>query len=348
MITRSHFRPAWWLPGPHLQTLWPVLVRPRLALRLRRERIELADGDFIDLDWAAARPGPVVLVLHGLEGSSRSHYAGRILQGLQSAGHQGLLMHFRGCSGEPNRHARGYTAGDTTDLETVATLIRRRFPRRPLAAIGYSLGGNVLLKWLGQQAEGAHPLDCAVAVSVPFELARTAERLGQGFSRLYQAYLLAKLRRSALRKAHRPDFPLDASALADIRGLWQFDDAITAPLHGYRDAAAYYREASSRQYLHAIGIPTLLIHARDDPFMDEHAIPLDPDLSPSTTLELSRRGGHVGFISGQIPGRARYWLEERITGWLDAHTRVGRTQLGSEHRDHGALIHDRTGGHPLG
>jgi predicted alpha/beta-fold hydrolase len=347
MITASPFRPAWWLPGPHLQTLWPVLVRPHQALPLRRERIELPDGDFIDLDWTPARTGPVVLVLHGLEGSSRSHYAERILERLRSAGYQGVLMHFRGCSGEPNRLARGYTAGDTGDLESIAALLRRRFPDRPLAAIGYSLGGNVLLKWLGRQA-GASPLACAVAVSVPFELAHTAERLEQGFSRLYQRYLLAKLRRSALRKVQRPGFPLTIEALATLRGLRRFDDALTAPLHGYSGATEYYRDASSRQYLHAIRIPTLLIHARDDPFMGEQTIPLAHELSESTTLDLSRRGGHMGFVSGTVPGRARYWLDERIMGWLDAQTRAHGRPRGSEHGDHGALVHDRSGGHPLG
>ncbi len=347
MITASPFRPAWWLPGPHLQTLWPVLVRPHRAPLLRRERIELADGDFIDLDWTPAHPGPVVLVLHGLEGSSRSHYAGRILQRLRSAGYQGVLMHFRGCSGAPNRLARGYTAGDSDDLESVTALLRRRFPDRPLAAVGYSLGGNVLLKWLGQSAP---PLACAVAVSVPFELACTAERLERGFSRLYQAYLLAKLRRSALRKVHYPGFPVTRETLATLTGLRRFDDAVTAPLHGYSGAEEYYRDASSRQYLHAIPTPTLLIQARDDPFMDERAIPLARELSASTTLELSRQGGHVGFIAGTIPGRARYWLDERITAWLDARTGepVARVPRDSEHGDHGALVHDRSGGHPLG
>jgi hypothetical protein len=345
MIMASPFQPAWWLPGPHLQTLWPVLVRPRQALPLRRERIELADGDCIDLDWTPARSGPVALVLHGLEGSSRSHYAERILERLRAAGYQGVLMHFRGCSGEPNRLPRGYTAGDTTDLEYIAALIRQRFPNRPLAAIGYSLGGNVLLKWLGQQA-AASPLACAVAISVPFELARTAERLAQGFSRLYQRYLLAKLRRSALRKVQHPDFPVTVETLANLSSLRRFDDAVTAPLHGYSSATEYYRDASSRQYLHAIHIPTLLIHARDDPFTSEQAIPLGHELSVSTTLELSRRGGHVGFVSGRVPGQALYWLDERIMRWLRAHVRCA--PQGSEHGDERALVHDRSGRHPLG
>ena len=191
MITTSRFKPAWWLPGPHLQTLWPNLLRhPRIAVR--RERLELPDGDFLDLDWSTGSSGPLVVILHGLEGSSRSPYAAGLLNALQRRGWRGVVMHARGCSGEPNRLPRGYHAGDTADLDYCVRELRRREPHTPLAVVGYSLGGSVLLNWL---AETSVPRDiaAAVAVSVPFRLEDTAERLQRGFSRLYQRALLRSL-----------------------------------------------------------------------------------------------------------------------------------------------------------
>ena len=179
MITTSAFRPAWWLRGPHLQTLYPSLFRRRAHPVLQRERLELADGDFIDLDWCGDSNGPVVLVLHGLEGSLQSHYTGGILQALAASGYRAVLMYFRGCSGEPNRLARSYHSGETGDLATVVQHITRQHPDTPLAVIGYSLGGNVLLKWLGETG-GRDGLATAVAVSVPFDLDLAAIHLENG------------------------------------------------------------------------------------------------------------------------------------------------------------------------
>jgi len=318
MITGSRFRPAWWLPGPHLQTIYPSLFRWRRHPPLERERLELPDGDFIDLDWTRStdRPNrPVVLVLHGLEGSLESHYTGGILQALSAAGYRAVLMYFRGCSGTPNRLPRSYHSGDTGDLETVIRHIGRRHPSIPIAVIGYSLGGNALLKWLGEQGE--HPVvKVAVAISVPFELNRAAIRLTRGLSRIYQRYLLKKLRRSVTAKAdiHPPPVPLEQ--LPALDSFRKFDAAITAPLHGFAGVDDYYTRSSSRQFLHRIRIPTLIIHAQDDPFVPADAIPVATDLAPSVTLELSRRGGHVGFISGRVPFYAHYWLESRICGYL--------------------------------
>lgn len=316
MITRSGFRPAWWLPGAHLQTLYPTLCRRRTHPRLARERLELADGDFVDLDWTDANGGPVVLVLHGLEGSLNSHYTGGILAALQGAGYRAVLMYFRGCSGEPNRLPRGYHSGETADLQAVIDHIRRHHATA-LAVIGYSLGGNVLLKWLGEQGSAA-PLTTAVAVSVPFDLDSAARRLEQGLSRIYQRHLLHKLRRSVRIKAaaHAPPVPLER--LSQLTNFRRFDDAVTAPLHGFQGVDDYYRRSSSRQYLGRIAIPTLVLQSEDDPFLPASAIPGADELGRAVTLELAARGGHVGFIAGALPFAAEYWLEERICRHLRA------------------------------
>ncbi len=311
MISCSDFRPAWWLPGAHLQTLYPTLFRRRACPPLRRERLELADGDFVDLDWTDSNGGPVVLVLHGLEGSLASHYTGGILKALAARDYHAALMYFRGCSGEPNRLARSYHSGDTSDLQAVHDHIRERHPATPLAVIGYSLGGNVLLKWLGEQGAAA-PLTTAVAVSVPFELNSAARRLEQGLSRLYQRHLLNKLRRAVRLKANARPPPVPLEKLSRLTTFRQFDDAVTAPLHGFKHVDDYYSRSSSRQYLDRIAVPTLILQAQDDPFLPASAIPVDADLSAAVTLELSPSGGHVGFVAGRIPFAADYWLEQRI------------------------------------
>lgn len=312
----SPFRPAWWLPGPHLQTLWPYLVRPYRNVALRRERLELPDGDFLDLDWTDdTGASGLVLVLHGLEGSSDSAYVQRLLLRLEPLGLQAAVMHFRGCSGEPNRLARGYHAGDTADLSFVVEHLRRHTPQRVLAAIGYSLGANVLLKWLGETAE-RNPLRCAVAVSVPFELEAAAGQLESGFSRLYQRSLLRSLRRSVARKYARRDMPIPRHVVDSAASLRAFDDRFTAPLHGFRDAADYYRRSSCRPWLARIKRPTLIVHAADDPFLDPGAIPTAGELPPGVELQLTPRGGHVGFAGGRFPGRTQDWLGPRTADWL--------------------------------
>ena len=302
---QSPFRPAWWLPGPHLQTLWPYLFRPSRTVALHRERLELPDGDFLDLDWTAESGAKgLILVLHGLEGSSRSAYIQRLLHQLGRFGLQAVVMHFRGCSGEPNRLARGYHAGDTVDLANVVQHILRRSPQRPLAAIGYSLGANVLLKWLGETST-RNPLACAVAVSVPFELAAAADRLENGFSRLYQQSLLRALRRSISRKYARYDMPIPQQVVDAAVSLRDFDDRFTAPLHGFSGADDYYRRSSCRPWLPHIRRPTLIVHAADDPFMCAQAIPSREELPPEVELQLTRTGGH-----------AEDWLGAHTAAWL--------------------------------
>ncbi|MDQ2695253.1 MAG: hydrolase [Pseudomonadota bacterium] len=314
-VRNSGFQPAWWLPGPHLQTLWPALCRRLPPVGVRRERLELADGDFVDLDWSLNPAGPVVVILHGLEGSSASGYARGLLAAAVGRGWRAVVLHFRGCSGQPNRLARSYNAGDTVDLAAVVEELRRREPATPLAAVGYSLGGNVLLKWLGETPHG--PLAAAAAVSVPFVLDLAAQRLQRGFSRLYQRHLLRNLKAAYRRKfRHRGDLPLPLAGLAGLGDFYAFDDRVTAPLHGYAGVHDYYARASCRPYLKNIRTPTLILHALDDPFMLPAVVPDAAGLSPWVTLELSRHGGHVGFVAGRLPWRPRYWLEERIPAFL--------------------------------
>lgn len=306
----STFRPAWWLPGPHLQTLWPNVIPGRRAAQLQRERLELPDGDFLDLDWMPATEGPLAIILHGLEGSSRSHYARGIVRALQQCGWHCVVMHFRGCSGEANRLARGYHAGDTLDFDYVVNILRARDRSRPLAAVGYSLGGNVLLKWLGEQGGDAGLL-AAAAVSVPFDLHDAARRLNMGPSRFYQWVLLRRLRISILRKNH-----VDAALLHSLHSLRDFDEYVTAPLHGFKGADDYYTQSSCRRFLRGIRVPTLIVHARDDPFMTPAALPDAAELSPLVEMHLTAAGGHVGFVSGPSPWRTRYFHEQAISDFF--------------------------------
>jgi predicted alpha/beta-fold hydrolase len=227
-------------------------------------------------------------------------------------------MHFRGCGARLNRLPRSYHSGDTGDIGFLLRTLAEREPGTPLAAVGFSLGGNALLKYLG---EGDTPsgLCAAAAVSVPFMLAEGAWRLERGFSRIYQRHLIRRLHDKVRRKFASGGCPVPLDGLSRLDTFRRFDDAITAPLHGFCDVDDYYARSSSRQYLRHIRVPTLILHAEDDPFLTARAIPGAEELAPGVVLELSRRGGHVGFVGGRWPWRARYWLEERIPEFLDAH-----------------------------
>jgi hypothetical protein len=313
----SAFKPAWWLPGPHLQTLFPHIFRQQSPPMLTRERIDLDDGDFLDIDWSGNHGGPLVLLLHGLEGSIRSHYATGLMNSLSRCGFQVVLLNFRGCSGEPNRLPRSYHSGDTDDVDKILRRLVRQHPKRPVYIVGISLGGNVLLKWLGENPDQTL-VKKAVAISVPFELNIAAHRLERGLSRLYQAHLLYKLRRSIRSKAERMVLPIDVSRLSRIKSFRQFDDQVTAPLHGFDGVDDYYRRASSRPFIRNIKTPTLILHALDDPFMTPAAVPKDDELGTGVQLELSESGGHVGFVAGIVPWKPRYWADERICDYFQA------------------------------
>lgn len=313
-VIASEFKPSWLLQNRHLQTVFPNIIYPGPLPPLRRERLELPDGDFVDVDWTLGTRGPIIIVLHGLEGSTRSHYAARLLRRLHRLGLRAALPHFRGCSGEPNRLPIGYHSGYTQDLEYFTQLLKRREPQTLLAAVGYSLGGSVLLKWLGE-SPNSRRLQTAVAVSVPFDLSVAAETVEHGMSQIYKWNLLGSMRRSSLRKFRRVQAPFPLPDIHKLRSFRTFDNALTAPLHGFRDADDYYMTCSSRQYLKNIRVPTLILHSSDDPLMTPASVPRADELSPAVTLELSHKGGHVGFVTGSLL-RPNMWLRDRISRYL--------------------------------
>ncbi|AZL76151.1 hydrolase [Pseudomonas sichuanensis] len=319
------FRPATGLSNPHLQTLWGPLWRKLPELPRERERLWLADGDFLDLDWHGPHQAgaPLVLVLHGLTGSSNSPYVKGLQQALQARGWASVALNWRGCSGEPNLLARSYHSGASEDLAETIRHLRARRPLAPLYAVGYSLGGNVLLKYLGESGS-ASQLEAAVAVSVPFRLDQCADRIGLGFSKVYQAHFMREMlayvqdkQRHFRDKGHHQGLAEieRLGSLRNLRTFWDFDGKVTAPLNGFNDAHDYYRRASSRYYLGENRTPTLIIHSSDDPFVFDHSLPSASELAPQTHFELHSRGGHVGFVDGSLrnPG---YYLERRIPQWL--------------------------------
>ena len=315
-IIDSDFKPAWWLKNPHLQTIWGTAFKPKSDIELIPLRIELDDGDFIDaLKTKDIKDKPIALILHGMEGSIDSHYAKPLMQLLDNAGYGVYFMHFRSCSGELNRLPRGYSSDDSTDIQAVIETIKQSHQRKPFAVIGFSLGGSVALKWLGEQAQNADT-SIAVAVSVPFMLRDAAMKLENGFSRVYQHYLVSTCQRKYLEKEELISSPLEVN-IKDLNTFYRFDDKITAPLHGFKNAEDYYEKCSSRQFLKNIRKPTLILHAKDDPFMWDHTAPREHELSKDVHLELTEQGGHVGFISGKYPWKTEYWLDQRILSWLN-------------------------------
>ncbi len=314
-ILNSEFKPAWWLKNTHLQTLWSSFFKHLPEIQTRKLRIELPDGDFVDLAITDLKHKPIVLIMHGLEGSLNSHYAKPLMQHLDQAGYGAVFMHFRGCSDELNRLDRSYHSGDTADLESVIDAIKEQFKQDIFAVLGFSLGGNVLLKWLGENGKNART-QTAVAVSVPFRLADAGDRLEKSFSRVYQKHLLTSCQQKYQDKFKHKPSPLNVNA-KELNTFFTFDDQITAPLHGFSGADEYYNKCSSRQFLKSIQKPTLVLHAKDDPFMWEDTVPDESELSEHVHLELSENGGHVGFINGKSPFHAKYWIDQRIIRWLN-------------------------------
>jgi len=303
--------PPAWLPGGHAQTMWPLLIKGPLP-RYRRQRWETPDDDFIDLDWIDGRPGtPCVVLFHGLEGSSRSHYARRLMQALGDMGWHGVVVHFRGCSGEPNRLLRAYHSGDSAEIDWILRRLHALgWPA--LYAVGVSLGGNALLKWLAEQGAGAAGLiDAAAAVSAPLDLAAANAALSSGFNLVYARHFLRTLVPAARAKASRFPGRIDMQRAARARTLRDFDDAVTAPLHGFLGADDYYARSSAGPLLGGVRLPTLLLHAANDPFLPPAALPRRDRLPGAVTLELTDRGGHVGFVHGPLPGRVD-WMPRRL------------------------------------
>jgi predicted alpha/beta-fold hydrolase len=327
------YTPAWWVPGGHLQTLWGKLVRRPPEVPSRAERWIVPDGDEVEicrLDPPAhsAADTPRLLVLHGLEGTIRSHYLRGLLDQARRRGWAADVLIFRGCNGENSRAPRLYHSGETTDLDFVVRRLVKDHPSQPLVAAGFSLGGNVLLKWLGEQGGGVpSQLRAAAAVSVPYDLEAGSRRIERGFSRLYTRHFLRTLRRKALAKlTHHPAL-FDESRLRDARTLLEFDEAVTAPIHGFKSATDYYTRSSSMQFLSGIRRLTLLLSAYDDPLLPREVLVRVAELAhgnPNLIAEFHEHGGHVGFIGGRLPWQPIYYADERVAGFLSAALRADR------------------------
>jgi predicted alpha/beta-fold hydrolase len=315
LIPSTYVAPSW-LSGGHAQTIYPFLLS-RPAVPFRRERVTTADGDFWDFDWLdapadAAPDTPLVVLFHGLEGGSRSHYARAVMTALRIVGWMGVVAHFRGCGGELNQRPRAYHSGDHEEIEALLTAIRERVPHAPLYAIGVSLGGSALLNWLGRAGRGAGAmLAAAAAVSTPLDLTAAGIAIGKGFNRVYTRHFLDSLKPKSLAMARRYPGLLDERGIRRARSLYEFDDIVTAPLHGFAGTEDYWRRASSKPWLEGVALPTLVLNARNDPFVPAASLPGPAQASADVLLEQPEHGGHVGFLRGPFPGRLE-WLPQRL------------------------------------
>lgn len=325
-LFESPFKPAWWLRNNHAQTLFSTLFRSPIGLPRTRETVALADGDFLDIDFflpvTAGETTPMVLIVHGLSGSSESHYVLGLQHALAQQGWSSAAMNCRGASGRANNLPRAYHAGSSDDILAVLQYLEKRNPQSPLAVVGYSLGGNMTLKMMAEQRA---PVFAGVAVSVPLLLSECADRMDTGFSRIYRQHFMSELTRMWQEKLPHLAIEQGNEAVqkiqhclqgAPFKSFWQYDNEVVAPLHGFKGVHDYYKSESSRQFLVDIKSPTLLIQSADDPFMSERVLPTQKDLSPAVHFELSRKGGHVGFIEGGTPRQPAYYLERRIPGFL--------------------------------
>ncbi|HXC25334.1 MAG TPA: hydrolase [Gemmatimonadaceae bacterium] len=334
------YRPAWWVPGAHAQTLWGKLVRRPRPVFTRVERWETPDDDFLEihrLDAARGLTGsraartPRVVILHGLEGTVRSHYAQGLLGEMRRRGWGADLVIWRSCGSEPNRARRFYHSGETIDLALVIDRVTREFPDDPLALVGVSLGGNVLLKYLGERGrEVPRQLVAAVAISVPFDLARGSAYINRGFSKIYQKYFMDSLKRKTHEKVTRYPDLIARDRIDTLTTLQEFDDAMTAPIHGFADAQAYYADSSAIRYIQRIQVNTLLLNAVDDPFLPPDVLDEVRRIAAGNrclSVEFPEKGGHAGFVSGWNPFSPVYFLERRTGEFL-----ATRFAAGSESR----------------
>jgi uncharacterized protein len=315
------YRPAWWVPGGHAQTLWGKFFRSRPPLPVRVERWDTPDGDFVDVHRLDTSVGqPRLVFLHGLEGTIRSHYVAGFFGEALRRGWGADLLIFRGCGSEPNRLPRFYHSGETGDLSLILGRVLDEYSDVPIVLAGVSLGGNVLLKFLGEHRTDLSPrVRAAAAISVPYDLERGARHLSHGFARIYDRHFLRTLRQKARTKLSRFPGLFDSGALERATTIYEFDDAVTAPVHGFADAHDYYTRSSSIHWLHAITRPTLLLSSYDDPFLPPAVL---DDVrarareNAHLALEFTRGGGHVGFVAGGMPFRPTYYAEWRACEFL--------------------------------
>lgn len=307
-----HYQAPRWLPGGNAQTLWPLLIKPQ-PLPLRRERWDTPDGDFIDVDHLdGPADSPLLVLFHGLEGSAHSHYAISVAHACRAQGWRLALPHFRGCSGELNRRPRAYHSGDSAEIDWILARLLAGNGANPLHAAGVSLGGNALLKWAGEQGEQAkQKVTGVVAFCAPLDLAACGYALAQGFNRIYTQHFLATLKaKSAQRLQHFPGL-FDAQRMQAARSLWDFDDAVTGPVHGFAGADDYWARCSAKPWLKSVAVPALTVNPKNDPFLPAQYLPSAHEVSPSVRLEQPEQGGHVGFVSGPFPGQLD-WLAKRL------------------------------------
>jgi predicted alpha/beta-fold hydrolase len=331
-----NYRAPWWLPGGNLQTIWPALYASHFSgthPHYRRERWVTPDDDFVDLDWledtgsAVAASGassptgnrPLLVLFHGLEGSSRSHYAQAFADFARERGLAFVVPHFRGCSGEPNHGPRAYHSGDHEEIGWILARLRQSHAG-PMIAVGVSLGGNALLRWAAEAGESAAACAQAVAaICSPLDLAAGARAIGQGFNKLvYTNMFLRSMKPKAMEKLERHPGLFDGAKLMAARNLHTFDDLFTAPLHGFKDADDYYARASARPHLRRIRIPALALNALNDPFVPAASLPRADEVGPCVTLWQPREGGHVGFPDGHVPGHVRT-MPDAVGTWLLKH-----------------------------
>jgi len=315
------FIPMSGFSNAHFQTILPTLLNKNEKVLYTHERLELEDGDFLDLAWRylpTVDERPIIIIFHGLEGSVRSPYAFRMMKALDAQGFNSVVMHFRGCYAEQNRLSRAYHSGETGDARYVINYLHSLYPQRLLGAVGYSLGGNMLMKLQGEWG-GDSPLFAAVSVSAPLRLEMTADHINSGASRFYQKILMDSLKKRLLAKFERHDYELliglKKETVSTLKSFWEYDDLFTGPAHGFKSAEDYYTQSSAYPYISKIKRATLIIHAKDDPFMPSSVLPEVGQLSKHITVELSDHGGHVGFIGGTLL-HPKYWLEERIPAFF--------------------------------
>ena len=306
------YRAPAWLPGGQAQTLWPLLIKPR-PLPLRRERWTTPDGDFIDVDHLdGPAEAPLLVLFHGLEGSSRSHYAISTAIACQQIGWRCVLPHFRGCSGELNQRPRAYHSGDSAEIDWILRRLLAQNDGQRLHAAGISLGGNTLLKWGGEQGSKASQLVTGLAaICAPLDLAACGHHLAHGFNQIYTRHFLSTLKARSAERLRRFPGLFDAASMRRASNLWEFDEAVTGPLHGFAGADDYWARSSAKPWLGSIAVPTLAVNPKNDPFLPAQYLPSATEVSPSVRLEQPAAGGHLGFVSGRFPGRLD-WLPQRL------------------------------------
>ncbi len=316
----SAFRSAWWLRGPHLQTIVPALLWRRAPVRYRRERWDTPDGDFIDVDHVVrdetvdSSARPTLVVFHGLEGHAGARYVRGLMAAASARGWHGVAPHFRGCGGTPNLGPRFYHSGDSEEIDWVLRRVAATAPG-PVVAAGISLGGNMLLKWLGERGDAAREVvAAAAAVSAPLDLGAGSVSLRRGFNRFYAWNFLLTLKRKSRHKLTQHASLFRRDAMEAARTLHAFDDAVTAPVHGFVDANDYYDRSSSKRHLPRIAVPTLVLNARNDPFLPASALPGPGEVSSMVTLDYPEHGGHVGFRAAGRDGDL--WMPRRVVHYL--------------------------------